>query len=191
MGDAERWKPVVGFEGLYEVSDHGRVRSVDRYLPGTSGSLRFVGGRILYQATDKHGYKRVGLYKEGKERRCQVHRLVASAFCTKTEGVNVVNHVDSNPSNNLWSNLEWTTQKGNVHHAILQGRMDNSKHLHKAVEAARELKSRAVVRMDGMSDVIYPSIASTAEDGFTPSNVWKCCQGKQKRHRGCMWRYAD
>lgn len=107
----EVWKPVVGFEEYYEVSNLGRIRSLDREIYSEKGSfMRFYRGRIL-KLTDKgNGYLVVNL---GRGNRRHVHRVVAEAFLPNNFNLPYINHKDENPKNNEVSNLEWCTAKYN------------------------------------------------------------------------------
>ncbi|MVM35246.1 hypothetical protein GO755_34815 [Spirosoma sp. HMF4905] len=104
----EIWRPVVGFEGRYQVSSKGRVRS----LP------QFVKGRILKTRIINTGYERTVLYDGATQRHLLVHRLVAMAFIPNPLGLPQVNHKDSNRRNNTWANLEWVTLQENIDHAV-------------------------------------------------------------------------
>ena len=103
-----KWKDVPGYEGLYQVSNFGEVRSL------------FYRGKKLVQilkaAADKKGYLHVGLWKDGKVRTKQVHRLVALAFIPNPNNLSVVNHIDWNKQNNRVDNLEWCTVRYNSMH---------------------------------------------------------------------------
>lgn len=122
------WKPISEYEGIYEVSSNGSIRTVEGKETFTKHhGKRLWKQRILKQKTDKGGYKRVSLYKEGKPKDFLVHRLVANEFCVKPEGKNLVNHIDGNPSNNDYTNLEWCTSKENVNHAFENGLMTTQK----------------------------------------------------------------
>lgn len=101
----EIWKPIEGYEGIYEVSDQGRVRNVKR------------GGRLLSCVKVAHGYLCVSLYKDGKQRMLLVHRLVALAFIPNPENKEQVNHKDLDKTNNTVGNLEWVTRDENLKHA--------------------------------------------------------------------------
>lgn len=110
---SENWRPVLGYEGLYEVSDTGRVRSCARtvYLYGGRSYLRK--GREVARTSDKDGYQKVHLSKNGKSRHHTVHSLVLEAFgTTRPEGL-VCRHLDGNPANNHIDNLAWGTQSEN------------------------------------------------------------------------------
>ena len=101
----EIWKDIEGYEGLYQVSNLGRVKSF------------YKEGRILKQCIDKDGYFCVGLFKNKKQNNKHVHRLVATAFVDGYFEGAVVNHIDENKQNNLWTNLEWVTNQYNVQYS--------------------------------------------------------------------------
>lgn len=100
----ELWKDVVDYEGLYEVSNYGRVKNKKR-------------DRLLSPHSDRAGYIKVGLYKDGKQKGQFVHRLVAMAFIDNPEEKSDVNHIDGDKSNNHVENLEWNTRSENLTHA--------------------------------------------------------------------------
>lgn len=108
----EEWRAVVGYEGLYEVSNLGRVRRVTDAAKGG-----YMSGRIVKSLPHTHGYLRVGLYKDRKCRSGYIHRLVATAFIENPEGKREVNHKDGNKQNNRVENLEWMTTSENQQHA--------------------------------------------------------------------------
>lgn len=108
----EEWRPVIGYEGLYEVSSYGRVRSLDKY----DSMNRFLRGRILRLFTDGLGYLRAQLYSNSKRKSFLVHRLVAQAFIPNPDNLPQVNHRDENPSNDNVDNLEWCDGKYNVNY---------------------------------------------------------------------------
>ena len=112
----EIWKPIAGYEGLYEVSSLGNVRSNDREITHRNGRRYRVKGRTLV-FSKPHGYHQVTLCDGNSKKPHKVHRLVASAFIPRTPGKDVVNHLDGNKGNNSVSNLEWTCPKGNARHA--------------------------------------------------------------------------
>lgn len=127
----EVWKDIVGFEGRYEVSNLGRVRSLERIV--TYGDrFHTIDGKIKKQTLKKRkikgsytyaddGYLIVSLYKNNKGNLRYVHRLVAESFIPNTENKDTVNHIDGNKKNNILENLEWATHKENINHAIETG----------------------------------------------------------------------
>lgn len=108
----ETWKSVVGYEGLYEVSNLGNVRSVDRTLNCKDGKIKHRKGHLLSPKTDE-GYFRVSLSKDGVKKLYKVHRLVAMAFIPNPDNLPVVNHKDEDKKNNKVENLEWCTVQYN------------------------------------------------------------------------------
>lgn len=118
---SEQWKPVEGHEESYEVSDRGRVRSLDREVLYSDGRRARRRGRVLKPRSDSSGYYQVGLYRDGKERMALVHHLVAAAYIgPRPEGYEV-NHIDGDRTNNRAENLEYVTPDENRQHAIENG----------------------------------------------------------------------
>ena len=107
----EIWKQVVGYEGLYEVSNLGKIKSF------------YISKNILKNCAERDGYFVIGLNKKKKRKQFKVHRLVAQAFIPNLENKPCVNHIDNNPQNNNIFNLEWCTYKENTQHSLKQGRM--------------------------------------------------------------------
>lgn len=119
----ECWKPVEGYEGLYEVSNLGRVRSLTRIaVTYSNGGTQVRKGRIRCGTIDKStGYARLLLCKEAVQKSFNIHRLVAIAFIPNPYNKPQVNHKDGNKANNRVDNLEWCTVKENARHAIDTG----------------------------------------------------------------------
>jgi hypothetical protein len=114
------WEPVNGYEGIYEVSMDGEIRTCEGKTTFTEHhGKRLWKQRTLKQKIDKKGYKRVTLFKNGSKKDFLVHRLVATAFCEQEEGKNIINHIDGDPGNNCYNNLEWCTHYENLMHAFL------------------------------------------------------------------------
>tara|TARA_R100000656_G_C3939607_1_gene126470 strand:- start:171 stop:755 length:585 start_codon:yes stop_codon:yes gene_type:complete len=108
------WKPIPGFEGLYEINEKGIV-------------IGLVRGKVLKTPLDKYGYKKLVLSKDGKKKFTSVHRQVAKAFIPNPENLPEVNHKDGDKLNNYWENLEWTTGRKNMQHAHETGLIDYNK----------------------------------------------------------------
>lgn len=120
----EEWKDIQGYEGLYQVSNLGRVKSLER-ITKIPNAKRIEKEKIRKLGT-RNGYFVINLMKNNKRKSFQVHRLVAEAFIDNPQDKPFVNHIDYNKKNNNVYNLEWCTQKENVHHSI-----KNMKHRHK------------------------------------------------------------
>lgn len=116
-GLIEVWKDIEGYEGAYQVSSFGRVKSMSRYREGRNGSIVPLHEKVLCLKTNKQGYSIIGLYSICRKF-FSVHRLVASAFIKNTENKETVNHIDGVKSNNNVSNLEWSTHSEQMNHAV-------------------------------------------------------------------------
>lgn len=127
----EIWMPISGFEGLYEVSNLGRVKSLERvnYYPDGRIHQRKK-EKLLSTKPDKRGYISVVLCKDGKIYPHCLHRLVAEAFIPNPEGKPNVDHIDTNPSNNMVDNLRWVTQQENALNPLTRKNISESKKGH-------------------------------------------------------------
>lgn len=118
---AEEWRAIEGYEGLYEVSDQGRVRSMDRMVPCRWGGTMMRRGVARNGSKAPNGYLRVDLYRDGVVKYHAIHRLVANAFCEVVGSAETVNHKNGLKRDNRAVNLEWTSQSENSRHAIRTG----------------------------------------------------------------------
>lgn len=183
----EIWKDVVGYEGYYEVSSYGRVRSVSRFV--NTGILhsetKYHVGKILKLNLKKTGYLTADLSKNNRVKTLSVHRLVANAFIPHIEGKNVVNHKNLNKTDNRIENLEWVTYKENsVHaseHGVCYGGLqklvrccetgDTFSSSYKAAEWLNKTKFHFSKQIDSMG-----------------KNIRACCQGKRPTAYGFHWK---
>lgn len=190
---AEIWKPVNGYEGLYEVSNLGRVRSLPRDVAQKNGRVVHYRGRVLKSALNSHGYERVPLSDlSGHKKRLFVHRLVAAAFLQPGAG-DVVNHKDFDPRNNCVSNLEYTTLYGNYKYSEIRGRFKRTDQWrqHLATTLRRKFgKSIVGTNIVTGEEIRFPALNMCRDMGFQPSCVSNCCQGKRDTHAGYTWRYG-
>lgn len=126
--DCEEWRPAVGWEGFYEVSNLGRVRSVDRFVKRKDGRERRAPGRILKACTTKSGgYQAVNLQGDGKHRTSKTSQLVALAFLGPRPSSMQVRHKDGNPTNNRLDNLCYGTQSENAKDSVEHGTHNNAR----------------------------------------------------------------
>lgn len=138
----EIWCAIKGYEGSYAVSNHGRVKSLDRTVVMRNGISRTQKGCILKPSVNTQtGYESVCLWRDNAYDRATIHRLVAAAFVPNPDNKPEVNHIDSNRRNNHWSNLEWVTRQENILHGVEVGNIENpaAKLTKKEV---REIRSR-------------------------------------------------
>ncbi len=118
----EEWKPVVGYEGLYEVSSLGNIRSLERNIVRSDGVVTHIRAKMICPVLNEDGYRQCKLCRNGKHSTKRVHRIVAEAFIDNPYGYDEVNHIDSNRENNCVENLEWINHRENVYQAIREGR---------------------------------------------------------------------
>lgn len=123
----EIWKPIPGYEGLYDVSNTGKVRSLDRIVRSRWGTDKPIKGGLKAFTQNSQGYKSIHLYKSGKMGRAYVHRLVASVFHPNPNDLPQVNHLDGDKANNAAMNLEWCTATSNCVHAVREQLYENAK----------------------------------------------------------------
>ena len=169
----ETWKPVRGYEGLYEVSSLGNIRGLSRVVHRRT-SDRFVRGQIMSKQLMPNGYESVTLRDHGRQKRFYVHRLVAEAFLPNEMNLREVNHKDENKSNNVLENLEWCSHSYNMKYAGGSIRR---------IQGQR----KPVVVIDGGELIRFESITSAADWlGVRLTTVSRCCHHIKgtKRVRG-------
>ena len=177
----ECWAWIPGFEGLYQVSTRGRVRSVDRWVTDKKGRKRFIKGRILKPMRDKFGYLQVVLSRDNKPRHFKVHRLVAETFIPNPEGKPQVSHLDDDRTNNVVENLSWASAKEN----------NNWGSRNKRIAATKSMPVQAIDPKTGVVVLEFSSTCEAGRKGFCQSTVSACCLGKRRTHKGYMWRYKE
>ncbi|MGG0793148.1 NUMOD4 domain-containing protein [Brevibacillus laterosporus] len=180
----EEWKPILGYEGSYEVSNTGRVRSVDRYTR-TKGKPILKRGVEKTKKEDKDGYYRVWLSRESKKKSFFVHRLVAIAFLSNPESYPVVNHKDGDKKNNHVTNLEWCSHAHNVKHAFSLGlRVPHCGGTSKPVAKMHPVTEEVIST--------YPSISEAArQNGVTTALISYCVNGGSEFATGYRWKFVN
>lgn len=175
----EIWRDIEGYEGLYQVSTLGNVKSLNYRYTEKEG--------ILKPTKDKDGYLLVGLWKNRKEKKFRVHKLVAGVFIPNDNPIEKteINHKDENPSNNHVDNLEWVTPKENCNYATRNERL--SKKL-----KGKGTKPILQYTLDGEFIKEWESIKQASEElNITHSNIGRCCRGEQKKCGGFIWKYKE
>ena len=114
----EVWKDIKGYEGIYQVSNLGRIKSLEHTVRSNKcGGVRTIAEAILHPTDNGHGYKIIGLRNKGHRKNYYIHRLVATAFIPNPKQLEYINHIDYDRENNSVDNLEWCTQKDNVNYS--------------------------------------------------------------------------
>ena len=186
----EIWKDIEGYEGIYEVSNLGRVRSLDHKARHVSRMGRefevTYKGRIRKQVPNENGYPIVMVKKDGKAHALKVHQLVAKAFIPNPDNLPFINHKDENPSNNRADNLEWCTHEYNVRYgtAIMRIRDTQLK------------RANAVLQLDMDGNVLgkFLSLERAAEAmGCSTQLIKRVCDNKPHCYtaKGYRWQWAD
>ena len=171
----EEWKPIKGYEGLYEVSNCGRVKSLAKKVGKGKREER-----ILKSYSNKKGYLMIGLCKNSKERGYLVHRLVAEAFIPNPENKPQINHINGCKDCNIISNLEWVNNSENQLHAVKNG-----------LKPTKRVKQYS---LEGKYIRTWDSIREIERElGLKHQNVSKCCK-KQKWYKtagGYIWKFEE
>ena len=171
----EHWKAIAGYEGLYEVSDLGRVKSL------WNGKEK-----ILKPGKNTWGYLKVVLYKDGHGKTITVHRLVAEAFIQNPNNLETINHKDEDKTNNVASNLEWMSIKDKINYGTHNKRVSEARLNHPAF-------SKKVQMFDKKTGELLATFPSTNEagrvTGIANQSISKCCNEKLKSAGGYVWKY--
>lgn len=189
MGN-EIWKDVKGYEGYYQVSSMGRVKSKRALMASKDGTIRQKDILLATRPTREKQYITIALCVKGVVKQAPVHRLVAEAFIPNPDNLPCVNHKDENPSNNWVGNLEWCTQRYNLQYSLeRKGSKRPKKEL--IPLCAYTLNGEFVGRFDS----VWVAIEKLGIESKTPrgvrNNIRRCCEGKSKSAFGYTWRYDD
>ena len=141
--EKERWRAVKGYEGIYSISNFGRVYSRPRKVVYNTGKKVKQAGKLLKSSINKEGYLYVNLTKHSECKQVKVHRLVAIAIIYNPENKPEVNHKDGDKTNSLYSNLEWNTKSENILHAYRIGLFDN--HIKNYTDAVKVYKNNKYI----------------------------------------------
>jgi len=195
----EIWKDIDGYEGLYQVSSFGRVKSLKQ-----AGRRR---NELILKGGSVRNYRVVHLSKGGKVRSHRVHRLVAEAFIPNPKELLEVNHKDEVGSNNRLENLEWCTRKYNANYGTATERrvkgfdyaekvrnMDYKEKVKNTdYEAIGKMRRKPVVgtNIETGEKIYFEYMTLARKDGFQDSKISSVCRGDRKTHKGFTWRYLS
>lgn len=192
----EIWKDIKGYEGYYQVSNMGRVRSLDRIV---GKKRRLYKGRVIMERTHDNGYKFVRLNKDNRFYQPLIHRLVAKAFIPNPENKPTVNHIDENKKNNCVDNLEWATYKENCIHGTRNERIQRGRDCRVIGEKIKQTRKKKglckkVRRINPKNNTVveYDSIMDAVRDIGCPGNsgIYYACNNKLKTYKGYKWEYV-
>lgn len=190
----EIFKEILDYEGLYQISNEGNVKS-----------LKYGKEKLLKPQADTKGYLYVHLSKDGKQKFHKVHRLVASAFLDNPDNLPQVNHKDEDKANNCVENLEWCTNEYNSNYGTRNKRVGEAQRGIPKPLVAEALTNRTdlsipvdMLTMDGELIRTFPSSAEAERwlrtNGYPKAgntHIIQCCKGKRNTHCGFKWRYAQ
>lgn len=176
----EVWKDIEGYEGIYQISNLGRVKSLSK-VRKSGASKSYCTKEIIKKPYDNgNGYKYISLHKNKIRESFKIHRLVATHFISNPNNYPVVNHKDEDRSNNVINNLEWCTQKYNVNYGNGLEKMSS--------------KRRRVVCQYTKDNILvkeWECAFRCSEFGYNPSNILLCCKGIRNTHKGFKWSYKN
>ena len=176
--DKEEWRDVKGYEGLFQISNLGRVKSLDRIVNRPIKGNYQIKGRILKQQLNNKGYYSLELNVDGKRKKYLVHRLVAETFIPNPNNYPIINHKDENPKNNNADNLEWCDYSYNVNYGT-------------ANERRAKTLSIIVHQYNFNGDLIniWNSASQIQNElGYFATAIRECCRGTRKQAYNYIWK---
>ena len=180
----EIWKDIKDFEGIYQVSNYGNVKSLERYV---NKGCQLVNEKILKPMIDYYGYTQVALCKDGKRYRCKVHRLVCEAFLPNPENKPCVDHINCVRSDNRLENLRWCTYSENNKNPLTLEKF-------KRWVGVYNKFSKSILQFDLDGNLIekWDSMMDVERELEIPNyNISRCCRGLSKVAGGYVWKYYD
>lgn len=199
--EREEWRPVKGYEGLYEVSSFGRVRSVDRNVRYVNGNIHHRKGKFLSQYIRPDGYVQIEISKDNNKRQVTAHRLVAEAFIPNPDNLPQVNHRNEDKTANYPDNMEWCNSKYNNNFGTkpqrISKKLSGRNHTNVSILKMRETKRSKMkpvlqYTLDGEFVAEYESQrAAQRQTGTNESHIGRCCRGECNYAGGFIWRYKD
>lgn len=194
----EIWKDIKGYEGLYQISNLGRLRSLDRYVRHKKiKSLRLLKGKIMSPTiSNSTGYLVSTLYNKGKGKQVTIHRLVAETFIPNPENKPEVNHINGIRDDDRVENFEWVNRSENQLHAYkilkrgykLPNKEQRKKYLDEVSKEIIQYEMQIFIKEKAR----YKSIREAErKTGIVRTSISKCCRKKQEKAGGYIWRFED
>lgn len=185
---SEIWKDIKGYEGYYQVSSYGNVKSLNRRVEHKKNRTRNIIERILKSKPNGKGYYIVGLHRNGIMKHKTIHRLVCEAFIPNPLNKPCINHLDSNTTNNHVDNLEWVTYKENTQHGFKYGNMDIEFYKQLGKNTGKKVLMFSI-RNDPLLLFDNQSIAQRMS-GFDSRRISDCCNNKRESYKNYKWQYV-
>jgi glycosidase len=173
----EIFNPLLNYEGIYEVSNFGNIRTLTRPIFRKDGRLHYVQKqKILKKSLFNNGYYFVSLHKNGKTEVRTIHSLVAETFIPNPENKRTINHIDGDKLNNNVENLEWNTDSENQYHALKN--------------SLKKRYSLIAINKETNAEIFFDSVNDAINCGFTQSAISICCANNKKSHKGYYFKYS-
>lgn len=179
----EIWKDIKNYEGFYQISNLGNVRSLDRIKKSKIKNNNYTksNGKIIKKTVLNTGYEQVHLSKYGISKKKQVHRLVAEAFLKNPNNYKEINHKDENPLNNCVNNIEWCDRKYNINYGTRTQRA--MKKLSKKINMY-DLNNNFIREFNGINE-------ASRLMNISANTICLCCQGKRNKAGNYIWKYVN
>ena len=206
----EEWRDIKGYEGLYQVSNMGRVKGLERISKHSKGGNKTIKEKILKGTLNDNRYLMVGLSKNGKTKRFLIHRLVGEAFISNPNKLPCIDHINTIATDNRAENLKWCTQKDNCNNELSKKHIsenrkgkkfskEHKKHISDSLKGYKHSKDTIEKKRNTScckkiinitTGVVYKSIAEASrETGINNASILNCCKGKRKTAGGYHWKY--
>lgn len=184
----EKWKDIDGYEGLYQVSNFGRVRSLDKVVYFKDGRRKFMKGKVLKFKRTKNGYLQIHLYKDNSYKAFYIHRLVAQAFVDNPDNLPEINHKSEDKTDNRVCNLEYCTHLYNMRYGNGQEK--------RRLKMINGKCAKAVLQYDLEGNFIreWKSAQEVRRElGFNSGSIGNCCRKLPRYYTayGYIWRYKE
>lgn len=192
----EIWKPIKGYEGYYEASNLGNIRSVDRVILSTANILhtehkQLRRGRVLKQGNGRKGYKIVVLQRDGQKRTMYTHRIIAMTFVENPYNKPCIDHINGVCTDNRAENLRWCTQKENINNPnTVYKNLDTLKQ-----NALTNCKAKTILQLDKdtleVIQEILPKSSYFKDMGYVRAYITSACRNHKKNAYGYKWAFKD